>query len=138
MRMALGCGSIGVALVFLITGRYLGFSPMESLSMVLASNLLGFLDLLFSVEGQNVPWIRKYFLVGPKTVWVFFVVFYFGGMALLFPVLRDFRNYLMLALPLVWTPAFAVLSFGPPRDWLVHRRERLQRLKVPPTGGGGL
>ena len=138
MRMALGCGSLGIALVFLITGRYMGFSPWDSLLMVLASNVIGFLDLLFSVEGQNVPWVRKHILVGAKSVWVFFLVFYFGGMALFFPVLRDYKNYLILALPLVWTPAFAVLGFGPPRDWLVHRRERLQRLKVPPTGGGGV
>ncbi len=105
---------VGIALTFWFGHGYLsdGFLAL----CIGVSNLAFFSTLFVTLHCEAKRWIK-----GTLSVWGFFVVWYLGLMAVFFASIGVLPWFGYLIVPLSLSTGFAILAFGPLRDWSVKK-----------------
>ncbi len=128
MLAALVIGSIGLTLSTWIGKSILSLNYLDVFLLVIISNLAAFTAILSTLWLERQPWMKKFPVPGTYKVPFLLASQYFGIVLCLAPVLRrDLTTFATLALPLIISAVYCTIPFGPIQDYLVSRRQRLEK-----------
>ena len=100
-----------------VTKSGLPLSALDAFLCVIASNVGGFLALMFTQRTRR--WIH-----GGMLTWFLFLMIYWGCQLAFAPALREPAAFFILLVPCALSCGFGIIAFGPIQDRLVASERR--------------
>ncbi len=121
MKSALLFGFLGTALSFITGYRLVQLDGQTILLGIVLSNFGALFALISTLQVEKMHFFKKLPLPGPLKTWSLLTLFYLGSLAPFLIRLKEWNDFFILVLPLIWSSGFSLILFGPIQDWLVRR-----------------
>lgn len=129
MLSAIAFAVTGVLATLFIGDHYFGLNYAVLSRTIVVANIVGFLDLIFILNAQNVPFFKKYFIPSISWTWINFVSIFCAATYFLSSDALTIPAFAALLLPLIFSTGFCIIAFGPIQDKIVTARQRKARGK---------